>query len=132
MAILTPADVTKASEIDAAAAIRLIVKVFDEWALSVSERCSILGIAARTYDSWRKDPPARLSRRDLEPIAYVFGIYEYAYSLFGNRENVLRFLRTERRERPFIGRTPLVTITSGSAGDLYAVYQWMYAQAQGL
>ena len=109
----------------------LAEKVFRELGLSTDERLQILDIARSTYDAWRKAAPIKLSRHQIESLGYVFGIYDYSLALFGSLENVKRFLDAPESERPFNGRTPRATITSGLLGDLSAVFHWVLAQAQG-
>ena len=131
MVLRIPERIPDPKAINAPAAISLAEKVFGELGLSVRERIQILDVSRSTYDGWRKNAPNKLSRHQIEALGCVYGIYDNSVALFGSLENVKHFLDTPDSERPFNGKTPRATMTSGLLGDLSAVFHWLLAKAQG-
>jgi uncharacterized protein (DUF2384 family) len=132
MALQLPARTAAAETFDAPAGISLVEKIFNRLGFTVAERLKVLGISRSTYDEWRKKPPRRVSRWQIEALGYVIGIYDYSISLFGSLENVKIFLNAEDLESPFNGRSPRIMMTSGLFADVAGVFHWLLAQAQGL
>ena len=132
MALQVPLRTANPETFDAPAGISLAEKIFDQLGFTVAERLKILGISRSTYDGWRKRPPYRISRWQIEALGYVIGIFDYAHALFGSRENVVLFLNADDPASPFNGKSPRTLMTSGLLADVAGVFHWLLAQAQGL
>ena len=132
LALLAPPRKLEEIEIDPAAVLPSVFRVFDAWGISNRERATILGLDSEsTLYVWKRKPPARLSSEKLERLAYILWIYELLHALFGDGSAADGFLHRKNSAAPFNGSKPLELLTSGSFAAIHTIYQWLVAQTQG-
>ena len=132
MALLAPPPKLEEIEIDPAAVLPAVFRVFDAWGLSNHERAAVLGLDSEsTLYVWKRKPPARLTTEKLERLAHILWIYELLHALFGDGSAADGFLQRPNSSTPFHGRKPIETLSSGSFAAVHSLYQWLVAQSQG-
>jgi hypothetical protein len=105
-----------------AAAVRLFMKLSDQWRLSVDDRLALLGdISRSTYYNWQSGKVGTLSRDQLERISLVLGIHKALKLLFADHGSAVRWLTSPNKDLPFGGLSPLERALRGSIDDLYTV-----------
>jgi Antitoxin Xre-like helix-turn-helix domain/Antitoxin Xre/MbcA/ParS C-terminal toxin-binding domain len=111
-----------------AAAVRLLLKLADEWGLSVDQRCLLLGdISRQTYHNWARGRVGTLSRDQLERVSLVLGIHKGLKLLFADAAAGMRWFRGANRDVVFAGGSPLDRMLRGSIDDLFAVRRYIDA-----
>ena len=110
------------------AALRLFLRIADEWDLGVAQRQVLLGgVSRQTYYNWRDGRVGALSRDQLERISLVLGIYKGLKLLFADEGSARRWFVDANRDQPFGGVSPLAHMLRGSIDDLYAVRRYLDA-----
>jgi len=111
-----------------ASAVRLFLKLADNWGLSVDQRLALLGdISRQTYHTWQRGKVGTLSRDQLERISLLLGTYKGLKLLFADEAAALRWFRSANRDLPFGGSAPLDRALRGSIDDLYVVRRYIDA-----
>lgn len=110
------------------AAVRLFLKLADQWQLSVDQRCALLGdISRQTYHNWQNGKVATLTRDQLERISLLLGTHKGLKLLFADEAAGMRWFKAANRDIPFGGQPPLARALRGSVNDLYAVRRYIDA-----
>ena len=109
-------------------AVRLFLKLADQWQLSVDQRCALLGdISRQTYHNWQNGKVATLTRDQLERISLLLGTHKGLKLLFADEAAGMRWFKSANRDIPFGGKPPLDRALRGSVNDLYAVRRYIDA-----
>ena len=110
------------------AAVRLFLKLADQWSLSVDQRLALLGdISRQTYHNWQRGKVGTLSRDQLEQISLLLGTHKGLKLLFSDEAAGLRWFKSANRDLPFGGAAPLDRALRGGIDDLYAVRRYIDA-----
>ena len=111
-----------------APAVRLFLKLCDQWRLSVDQRRALLGDISRpTYHNWQGGKVGTLTRDQIERISLLLGIHKGLKLLFADEGSAMRWFTSANRDLPFGGQSPLERILRGSIEDLYAVRRYIDA-----
>lgn len=82
--------------------------ITQDWKLTGKEQQALLGDIARpTLDKYRKAPPTRLSRDQVDRISYIFGIHKALMIHFGDIEYIADWIRRPNNNAPFYGQSML-------------------------
>jgi antitoxin Xre/MbcA/ParS-like protein len=109
-------------------AVRLFMKLSDQWRLAVDQRRALLGdISRATYHNWQSGKVGTLSRDQLERIALVLGIHKGLKLLFADEGSATRWFTSPNTDSPFGGISPLERALHGSIDDLFAVRRYIDA-----
>jgi hypothetical protein len=110
------------------AAVKLFMRLADQWRLAVDQRRALLGDISRpTYHNWQNGKAGTLSRDQLERISLVLGIHKGLKLLFADEASAARWFTSPNRDLPFGGESPLARTLRGSIDDLYAVRRYIDA-----
>jgi len=110
------------------AAVRLFLKLADQWQLTVDERRVLLGdVSRQTYHNWQNGKVGALSRDQFERISLLLGIYKGLKLLFADEAAGIRWFKSPNGDLPFVGQPPLDRALCGSVNDLYAVRRYIDA-----
>lgn len=106
--------------------LRAFDEITEDWGLSVSERCVLLGDPSdRTYRLWMRrlsaDTPTKLSEDILFRISIVLGIHKLLTNLFADHNTAMAWLKGRHRGAVFGGRPPLKLMLDGTQVDLLSV-----------
>lgn len=111
-----------------APAIRLFLKLADQWQLNVDQRCRLLGdISKPTYHNWQKGKAGTLGRDQIERISLLLGIHKGLKLLFAEEASGQRWLKSTNSDVPFGGQSPLERALRGSIDDLYVLRRYIDA-----
>lgn len=109
-------------------AVRLFLRIAEEWGLTVSQRRGLLGeISRSTYHNWRNDRCGVLSRDQLERVSLLLGVHKALKLLFVDWDGAMRWFKSPNRDIAFAGYSPLDRLLLGGLDDLYAVRRYLDA-----
>lgn len=109
-------------------AVRLFLKLADQWQLSVDQRRALLGdVSRQTYHNWQNGKIGALTRDQLERISLLLGTHKGLKLLFADEAAGLRWFKSANHDLPFAGRAPLDRALMGSVNDLFAVRRYIDA-----
>ena len=129
-----PARTPPASEAtQAAAGLRTLERIADQWRLSAADTMALLGVDARStyYELLRRAREGRevkgLSKDQLDRLSYLLGIYHSIRVLFPHsKETREGWVTRANTSSLFGGRTPLELMRSGMVG-LYQTFAHLAA-----
>ena len=111
-----------------APAVRLFLRLAEQWGLTVEQRCQVLGdISKATYYNWQKGDVGVLTRDQIERISLALGIQKGLRLTFADNDMGPRWLKAANTDNPFGGRSPLDFMASGGIRDLYEVRRYLDA-----
>jgi hypothetical protein len=111
-----------------ASAVRLFLKLADQWQLNVDQRRVLLGdISRQTYHNWQNGKIGTLSRDQLERVSLLLGIHKGLKLLFADDTGSMRWFKSPNHDVPFSGKSPLDRALLGSVNDLFAVRRYIDA-----
>ncbi len=111
-----------------ASAVRLFLKLADQWQLSVDQRRVLLGdVSRQTYHNWQNGKIGPLSRDQLERVSLLLGIHKGLKLLFAEDAGSMRWFKSPNLDEHFAGRSPLDRALLGSVNDLFAVRRYIDA-----
>ncbi|MFL5637787.1 MAG: antitoxin Xre-like helix-turn-helix domain-containing protein [Gemmatimonadaceae bacterium] len=120
-------------EAQAAAGLRALTKIAEQWHLSAADAMALLGVESRStyYDLLKRARDSRevrgLSRDQLDRLSYVIGIYESIRVLFPHsRETRDGWVTRPNTSTLFGGKPPLEIMRSGMIG-LYQTFAHLAA-----
>jgi Antitoxin Xre/MbcA/ParS C-terminal toxin-binding domain len=101
-------------------------QIMQHWGADNPVAQRILGSPpARTFYSWKKEPPARLPEDTLRRIGYVAGIWKALQIVYSDPK--LADTWVSRENDFFGGQTPLQRMAAGDVTDLAAVRAYIDA-----
>jgi Protein of unknown function (DUF2384) len=111
-----------------ASAVRLFLKLADQWQLNVDQRRVLLGdISRQTYHNWQNGKIGTLSRDQLERVSLLLGIHKGLKLLFADDTGSMRWFKSPNHDVPFSGKSPLDRALLGSVNDLFVVRRYIDA-----
>ena len=109
-------------------AVRLFMRLSNQWRLAVDQRRVLLGDISRpTYHNWQGGKVGTLTRDQLERISLVLGIHKGLKLLFADEASATRWFTSPNTDLPFGGDFPLGRALRGSIDDLYSVRRYIDA-----
>ena len=109
-------------------AVRLFMRLSNQWRLAVDQRRVLLGDISRpTYHNWQGGKVGTLTRDQLERISLVLGIHKGLKLLFADEASATRWFTSPNTDLPFGGDSPLGRALRGSIDDLYSVRRYIDA-----
>lgn len=116
----------------AAAGLRTVFRIFDEWGLGDEDAMRILGIGRSTFYNYKRDPNcAKADKTLLERLSYVLGIYKALQILLPDPAIASRWITAASDAPIFGGAAPIDRLRAGQVGDLYLVRTYLDAQRGG-
>ncbi|MFL5551487.1 MAG: antitoxin Xre-like helix-turn-helix domain-containing protein [Gemmatimonadaceae bacterium] len=123
-----PRSVTLTDEAQAAAGLRALAKIAEQWGLPASDAMALLGVESRStyYELLKRARESRevkgLSKDQLDRLSYVVGIYESLRVLFPHsKETRDGWVSRPNTSTMFGGKPPLDVMRSGMIG-LYQTF----------
>ena len=114
-------------------ALRAFFNIAKVWGLTDDEKLSILGRPDQTtFDAWRHGEGLALAKDTLERISYVLGIFQGINTLLPNKEIAAAWVRQPNDAPIFGGSSALDRMSGGDVSDLFAVRQYLVAEAPPL
>jgi Protein of unknown function (DUF2384) len=109
-------------------AVRLFLKLADQWHLNVDQRRVLLGdVSRQTYYNWQNGKIGALSRDQLERVSLLLGIHKGLKLLFADDTGSMRWFKSPNFDVPFAGKSPLDRALSGGINDLFVVRRYIDA-----
>lgn len=106
---------------------RMVMKLFEHWALSTEDQAALLGLAASNRAAltrYRKGEPIGTNRDQFERVGHLLGIHKNLRLLFPqNRDLAYRWMST--RNRAFDNLTPVQVIKDWGFAGLLAVRAYL-------
>jgi hypothetical protein len=106
---------------------RMVMKLFDHWALSTEDQAAMLGLAPSNRAAltrYRKGEPIGTSRDQFERVGHLLGIHKNLRLLFPqNRELAYKWMST--RNRAFDNLTPVQVVKEWGFAGLLTVRAYL-------
>lgn len=112
-------------------AVKLFLKITEEWSLNEDQRCVLAGLSSRTtLHNWRqrvddREQSIKLSKDTLERLSYIAGIYKAIQILFDEPKQWQEWIKKPNSD--FAGQSALDRMLAGNVADLYFVRQYLDA-----
>ena len=114
-------------------ALRAFSNIAKVWSLTEEEQVLILGEPAQaTFDAWRREETAEVTKDTIERISYVLGIFRAINTLLPNKELAAEWVRRPNNAPIFAGTSAVERMTAGNVSDLYVVRQCFDAEVSPL
>ncbi|MBL4717585.1 MAG: DUF2384 domain-containing protein [Erythrobacter sp.] len=111
-------------------AFRAFFKIAKIWGLTKKEQLRMLGEPEHTtFDAWRRGHQTEIGRDTLERISYVLGIYRAINTLLPDKKIAAAWIRKPNDAPIFGGASAADRMAAGNVSDLYAVRQYLDAEA---
>ncbi len=113
-------------EIDVSSAIKLGIKILNQWGCSNSQKAAILGLPDKAiHCAHAENESLNLTKEQLERLSYILNIHCTLTTKFSNSKNVDGFMSMKNNNEFFNGSTPLSMICdeSNSISLLREVYR---------
>ncbi len=115
-----------------ASAVRLFLKLADQWLLTVDQRRILMGdVSRQTYHNWQNGKIGPLSRDQLERVSLLLGIHKGLKLVFADDAGAMRWFKSANQDTPFAGGSPLDRALSGSINDLFVLRRYLDAWRGG-
>lgn len=102
-------------EIDVSSALKLGIKILNQWGCSNSQKAAILGFPDKAINcAHAENESLNLTKEQLERLSYVLNIHCTLKTKFSNSKNVDGFMSMKNHNEFFNGSTPLSIICGGS------------------
>lgn len=90
-------------------AVKIFLRLTEAWGITNDRKRTLLGgISKGTFHNWVKGKVGVLSADQMQRISYCLGIDKGLQTVFTERAAGLRWLKSNNRDHPFAGQTPLM------------------------